>query len=1584
MQITTTSVVNRLNALRLAAILLSCLAVSTPATAQSPVNLGSSGNFAILSKSGITNVPTSSVWGDVGTSPITGAALLLTCAQVTGNVFTVDPAGPLPCRQTEPAFLTGAVLDMEAAYTDAAFRPSPDFVELGAGEIGGRTLSPGIYKWGTGLLISTDVTFSGGPNDVWILQVAGTLTQASAKRVILTGGAQAKNIFWAVAGVAAIGTTAHFEGILLAKTMIAVKTGASVNGRLMAQTAVTLQMNTIHAPGMCSIGSLDPDCVDLELLKLASSDEASLGDEIQFSLAITNTSAQDAHGVGLSDDIPAGLSFLSSPDGMNAGQLVTWSGLTIPAGQTVTKTFLVTATQAGTYRNCSEIEAMDETDPDSTPGNFNEDAVEDDESCATVAIQGISDVEIHGVVWDDVNKDGVQNQGEAGLEGIRVAVYSPGPDGDSGTPGDNVDETVITDENGSYWLTNLSPGEYVVNVDESGAPQGSVVTTDDPVEIWIGAGSNVAVNFGIMLPGGVVQGTIFADVDQNGIQNGGELGLAYVTLTLFDLGADGVPGTYDDGPSRIVTTASDGSYIIQGLPDSNYLLSVDDPSGFIATSTEPRPITISGGTTENVDIGFANNKKAQIGDQVFKDLNGNGVHDQGEPGIGDVTVTLYVDANENGVLDYSEEASGITTTTNYAGFYNFAGLMPGFYLVQSSTPSQHVASSGGDPLAFYLVGGQVVTVADFGFLPNGGSIYGIVSGMVFQDLNTNGAFDSGESGFKDVTVKLFSMGPDYLCGTPDDQFIAAETTDGYGNFSFDGLYGGTYCVLVDEAGLPADPSITTVGNPATVFVQAGDTIVAKFGYHFGSKIDLELDKSADKTAVSVGEVVTFTLKVRNAAGAHTSATNVIVKDYLPSGLQYVSYSATQGQGLVFDPTRLTWTVEWIGVGQEVLLSFRARVTKAGEFRNCAEVWDADQHDKDSTTGDKRGTAFDRNATREDDEDCFRIWTGTSAKIDLELDKVVDNAYPAAGTPVKFTLNLTNKGDVPATGVMLVDYLPAGLTYVWDTATTGTGITFSPSKLTWTIASIAKGQTITVSLKAMVNVAGEWTNYAEVWDANEADDDSQTGEDRGTQFDPSAPREDDEASASVWAGQRPSTDALCYLVADNDNTGWDSRDVLSKLTSQGQVETIIGRTGTRQVESLAFNPWTKVLYAANANSLGTVNTQTGVYTDIGEFGEGEGYMANGNYRTRGLLDVDGLAFDALNGDLWGSSRKTGEPDLLFKINPATGAHIENAFGSGKDFISILTNDGLNDIDDIAIDPTNGTLYAINNEDGTQSRLVTIDKQTGWISAILPLPVDNVEGLDFYSDGTLYATAGEGSEAIIIIDKGNWTTQVVTSIGTGGNRDYEAIACLTAPTNYLKVNVFEDLDDNGRQDMIEVPLVGVDVQLYRDVDGDGFVGIGDPLVMTGLSDNNGEVEFVTAASGKFVYRMAGGFVRGIGLQTPTNLEGFGQTARSYLGVGASVSVDVDEETEVPTDYQLHSNYPNPFNPSTTIAFDLPQTEKVTLAVFDVLGRRVALLLNGIQQAGKHQVVFDGTRLASGAYLYRMSTPTRTVTRTMLLVK
>ncbi len=215
-----------------------------------PVDLRSAGNFVILSKSGITDVPASAIIGNIGTSPITGAAITgIGRGEVSGQVYTVDAAGPA-FRVKAPTLLTAAILDMETAYTDAAGRILPDVTELGAGNVDGMTLSPGLYKWSTPVLIPTRVTLDaqGNPNAVWIFQIAQTLHVGNGAIVTLSGGAQAKNIFWQVAGQTTLGTTSDFKGNILCKTAIAMQTGASLDGRAMAQTAVTLQMNDITQP----------------------------------------------------------------------------------------------------------------------------------------------------------------------------------------------------------------------------------------------------------------------------------------------------------------------------------------------------------------------------------------------------------------------------------------------------------------------------------------------------------------------------------------------------------------------------------------------------------------------------------------------------------------------------------------------------------------------------------------------------------------------------------------------------------------------------------------------------------------------------------------------------------------------------------------------------------------------------------------------------------------------------------------------------------------------------------------------------------------------------------------------------------------------------------------------------------------------------------------------------------------------------------------------------------------------------------------------------------------------------------------
>jgi len=143
--------------------------------------------------------------------------------------------------------LTAAIGAKGIAYTDANSR-APDYTELGAGNIGGLNLGPATYKWGTGVLISTNVTLTGGANDVWIFQIAQGLTVSPGVQIILAGGALPRNIYWATFAAANLDTTTQFKGVILSQTSVAMKTGASIDGRLYAGTAVTLDQNRVTQP----------------------------------------------------------------------------------------------------------------------------------------------------------------------------------------------------------------------------------------------------------------------------------------------------------------------------------------------------------------------------------------------------------------------------------------------------------------------------------------------------------------------------------------------------------------------------------------------------------------------------------------------------------------------------------------------------------------------------------------------------------------------------------------------------------------------------------------------------------------------------------------------------------------------------------------------------------------------------------------------------------------------------------------------------------------------------------------------------------------------------------------------------------------------------------------------------------------------------------------------------------------------------------------------------------------------------------------------------------------------------------------
>lgn len=227
------------------------IVIPVQTTVQPTINLQSDADFVILAGSKISNVPISAITGNIGLSPAAGSFITgFGTTEVTGTIYTCDASGPAGSVPNAVG-LTAAKGDLTSAYNDAAGRTCTDIVLL-AGNIGGLTLTPGLYKSSGSLEISSgDLTFDAKENAsaVFIIQIASTLTTTSGRKVILSGGALASNIFWQVGTSATIGTTSVFKGTIMADQSISVNTGAIIEGRLLARiAAVTLKGNTIVKP----------------------------------------------------------------------------------------------------------------------------------------------------------------------------------------------------------------------------------------------------------------------------------------------------------------------------------------------------------------------------------------------------------------------------------------------------------------------------------------------------------------------------------------------------------------------------------------------------------------------------------------------------------------------------------------------------------------------------------------------------------------------------------------------------------------------------------------------------------------------------------------------------------------------------------------------------------------------------------------------------------------------------------------------------------------------------------------------------------------------------------------------------------------------------------------------------------------------------------------------------------------------------------------------------------------------------------------------------------------------------------------
>ncbi|MCO5197204.1 MAG: DNRLRE domain-containing protein [Anaerolineae bacterium] len=465
---------------------------------------------------------------------------------------------------------------------------------------------------------------------------------------------------------------------------------------------------------------------------------------------------------------------------------------------------------------------------------------------------------------------------------------------------------------------------------------------------------------------------------------------------------------------------------------------------------------------------------------------------------------------------------------------------------------------------------------------------------------------------------------------------------------------------------------------------------------------------------------------------------------------------------------------------------------------------------------------------------------TSMGPDLIVVKTSDPTTVNVGDTLQYTLVITNQGQSDATGVVVTDTLPAEVTYVNAVSSQGS-CSESAGLVTCNIGTLlANGGSATVTIDVTVDSVPSGA---------------------APLLPPAAPAVELPAPGPTTV-KRPLPSApnpnVCYAVGDGSN----QLVTINRIT--GTPTTLIGNTGVNLIEAIVMALDGETVYAANGSTFGTLNTSTGAYTSIGSFGTGTGALGS-----KFFSDVDGLAIDAQSGIFYGTVRTNGTDgapdDLLIQINPTTGAHVPNAFGTNVDYVVINTTSlglGLNDVDDIAVDPRDGQMYAVANVGGgTSDHLIKVNKTNGSVIDVAAITnsagggnVNDMEGFSFFNDGTFYGTTGDGSsggneDSLWQIDE---TTGVATLVGQFSiDSDYEAVGCLTAGSNTFSGLVFEDIGNDGNYNPgTDIPTSGVTVNLWIDEDGSGDVSAGDVLIQSVVSAGDGTYSFETGLTGDFV--------------------------------------------------------------------------------------------------------------------------------------
>ena len=704
---------------------------------------------------------------------------------------------------------------------------------------------------------------------------------------------------------------------------------------------------------------------------------------------------------------------------------------------------------AGTYRvtindqNQQPIRGLSQTQTPNNPITLNEGQnFEDADFGYTQATGTIGDT-----VYRDNNSDGTQNEGEPGINGVEVTLTRPGEDNQLGTPDDTTD-TTTTNENGIYSFPNIPTGNYTVTVNTPPENLSPTQTPSNPISLQPGQNFDTA-DFGFSPEQvGTIGDLVFFDNDGDSTPDGDESGISGITLVLRDAQGNEVATT---------TTEEDGSYSFVAPPGTYTVTVGNPPQGLNPTLTQPNPVTLQAGQNiDTVDFGFQPPLNGSIGDTVFADGNGNGVQDEGEPGVSGVVIRL-VRPGQDGAFgtpdDQIEEQRTDNTETvafneNTPGQYTFDNLPPGDYQVQMVLPDGSILTTGANPISVDLQPGQNLDSADFGIRMTGfgGDDPGSIGDEVFNDTDGDGVRDEGEPGVPNVPLTLTLPGPDNQLGTPDDTTRTTNTND-QGIYTFDNLPPGPYRVSVtpplnlSEVTNPGGSQIETNLEPGQSLTNVDFGLRGPSGGSIGDTVfnDTDGDGVQDFTDSNNNGIkepneegeegipgVQLTLRDSEGNTVATTTTNDN-GNYVFNGLPLANYTVEAARPTDFSPTTETTLSAQLTEANpntnEVDFGFRPGLLGASGPTNLRLVKRITNVLRGNTP--ISGVAFNQfeNDSNDENDDVLNQSPQSSPVGITRLETPV-----VSGDIVEYTIYFLSEGGEALQNVRICDLIPDGTTF----------------------------------------------------------------------------------------------------------------------------------------------------------------------------------------------------------------------------------------------------------------------------------------------------------------------------------------------------------------------------------------------------------------------------------------------------------------------------------------------------------------------------------------------------------------------------